>query len=62
MLFQIIVGYHRDVIMFTELEEWYNCGVCFAETQRTDVICGMAWRLAGPSGSQGPSCPCCESA
>jgi hypothetical protein len=43
MLFQVHVDYFRDVIVFAELEEWYNCCVCTTEAQREDAVCGMAW-------------------
>jgi hypothetical protein len=32
-----------QLIVFAELEEWYNCCVCIAETHRADAVCGMAW-------------------
>jgi hypothetical protein len=32
-----------QLMMFTELAEWYNCCVCIAETHRADAVCCMAW-------------------
>jgi len=43
LLFQIHVGYLRDVVVFAELGKWYNCLVCIAETKGEYVVCGMAW-------------------